>query len=378
MNKLRIPFSVCVNFLKREAVLTIALLLAFGSLFLIPRDAPPIPWSAIDWDTLALLFSLMAVMKGAQMLGLFDYFGSALLQRTQNTQQMLLVLIFLPFLCSMVITNDVALITFVPFAITVLHLSKQERLSIRVVILQTLAANLGSMLTPMGNPQNLYLYRVSGIGFASFLRLMLPYVLLSALVLTLMIILCRKEPLVLKPEKVRPGNTHGLIFCALGFMLCILALLKLLPALVAAGIIFIFLLITDRKLLCSLDYPLLCTFLAFFVFIGNMERIEPFRSWLSSVLAGNELSAAVLTSQIISNVPAALLLSGFTSNWQALIVGCNLGGMGTLIASMASLISYKQLVGEFPALRTRYLVQFTLHNLLLLGVLYTCALILVE
>ena len=155
-----------------------------------------------------------------------------------------------------------------------------------------------------------------------------------------------------------------------------LALAELLPASAVAAVVLLFLLFAGRSLLRSLDYSLLCTFLAFFVFIGNMERIEPFRLWLRSTLAGNELPAAVLTSQVISNVPAALLLSGFTSDWRALIVGCNLGGLGTLIASMASLISYKQLAGAYPALRTRYLLHFTLLSLLLLGALYACAVLL--
>ena len=356
-DKLRGALAACARFAKREAVFIAALLLALGSLFLVPQNESPLPWSAIDWDTLALLFSLMAVMKGAQRLGLFAYCGSVLLRRTKNTRQMMAVLVFLPFFCSMAITNDVALITFVPFAITVLRMAEQEKLLIPVVALQTLAANLGSMLTPLGNPQNLYLYRLSGLRFSAFLTLMLPYVLLSGGALALLLV-------------------FRLLCCALGFVLCMLALAELLPASAVAAVVLLFLLFADRSLLRSLDYSLLCTFLAFFVFIGNMERIEPFRLWLRSTLAGNELPAAVLTSQVISNVPAALLLSGFTSDWRALIVGCNLGGLGTLIASMASLISYKQLAGAYPALRTRYLLHFTLLSLLLLGALYACAVLL--
>ena len=369
-DKLRGALAACARFAKREAVFIAALLLALGSLFLVPQNESPLPWSAIDWDTLALLFSLMAVMKGAQRLGLFAYCGSVLLRRTKNTRQMMAVLVFLPFFCSM------ALITFVPFAITVLRLAEQEKLLIPVVALQTLAANLGSMLTPLGNPQNLYLYRLSGLRFSAFLTLMLPYVLLSGGALALLLVFRRRESLRFTPAEVRPGNARGLLCCALGFVLCMLALAELLPASAVAAVVLLFLLFAGRSLLRSLDYSLLCTFLAFFVFIGNMERIEPFRFWLRSTLAGNELPAAVLTSQVISNVPAALLLSGFTSDWRALIVGCNLGGLGTLIASMASLISYKQLAGAYPALRTRYLLHFTLLSLLLLGALYACAVLL--
>ena len=228
-DKLRGALAACARFAKREAVFTAALLLALGSLFLVPQNESPLPWSAIDWDTLALLFSLMAVMKGAQRLGLFAYCGSVLLRRTKSTRQMMSVLVFLPFFCSMAITNDVALITFVPFAITVLRMAEQEKLLIPVVALQTLAANLGSMLTPLGNPQNLYLYRLSGLRLSAFLTLMLPYVLLSGGALALLLVFRRRESLRFTPAEVRPGNTRGLLCCALGFVLCMLALAELLP-----------------------------------------------------------------------------------------------------------------------------------------------------
>ena len=157
----------CFEFIKKETVLSAAFVLAVISAFLVPPNADYITY--MDWNTLALLFSLMAVMKGFQKAGVFVYLANLLLKKTDTARKMMYVLVFLPFIFSMVITNDVSLITFVPFAVVVLKLAKQEKLIIPLVIMQSLAANLGSMLTPMGNPQNLYLYAKSGLGFTGLL-----------------------------------------------------------------------------------------------------------------------------------------------------------------------------------------------------------------
>lgn len=355
------------EFLRNDAVLCIAVLLALGSMLLVPPSVGYIDY--IDWHTLALLFGLMAVMKGFQQAGLFVYLGSKLLERTATSRQMLWVLVFLPFVTSMIITNDVALITFVPFGLAVLRMARQEWLVVPLVVMQTLAANLGSMLTPMGNPQNLYLYNKSGLGFVGFCGLMLPYALASAVCLGAVIVLLRCQPIEGVDLQANLGSPKVLGLSAVGFVLCLLAIFKVLsPLLVAAGIL-VFLLVTDRATLKSLDYSLLGTFVAFFVFIGNLGQVEVFRRFLAQVLEGHVELVAVLASQVISNVPAALLLSGFTDQWQALIVGCNLGGLGTLIASMASLISYKILSREYRGLKVGYFWVFTAGNVVLLALL---------
>lgn len=355
------------EFLRNDAVLCIAVLLALGSMLLVPPSVGYIDY--IDWHTLALLFGLMAVMKGFQQAGLFVYLGSKLLERTATSRQMLWVLVFLPFVTSMVITNDVALITFVPFGLAVLRMARQEWLVVPLVVMQTLAANLGSMLTPMGNPQNLYLYNKSGLGFMGFCGLMLPYALASGLCLGAVIVLLRCQPIEGVDLQANLGSPKVLGLSAVGFVLCLLAIFKVLsPLLVAAGIL-VFLLVADRVMLKSLDYSLLGTFVAFFVFIGNLGQVEVFRRFLAQVLEGHVELVAVLASQVISNVPAALLLSGFTDQWQALIVGCNLGGLGTLIASMASLISYKILSREYRGLKAGYFWVFTAGNVALLALL---------
>ena len=246
----------------------------------------------------------------------------------------------------------------------------QERLLVPQVVLQTIAANLGSMLTPMGNPQNLYLYNQSGLGFGPFCELLLPYVLASALLLAVSILLLKPAPIAAVDLSAGLGKPRDLLCYGAGFALCLLGVFKVLPAPVIALIAALFLLFYDRQVLAAIDYSLLGTFVAFFLFVGNISQLTAVQNFLASILEGRVELVAILTSQVISNVPAALLLSGFTSHWQGLIVGCNLGGLGTLIASMASLISYKLVAKEYPQLRGRYFGWFTLGNVVFLALLF--------
>ncbi len=360
-------FRRAAAFFKRETVLCLSLALALASAFFVPPSLAYL--SYIDWDTLALLFSLMAIVRGVQKTGLFIYLGGCLLQRTGTTRQVLFVLVFLPFFWSMLITNDVSLLTFVPFGLAVLRIIGREGLAVPLLVLQTLAANLGSMLTPMGNPQNLYLYTQSGMSFGGLCGLMLPYVLASGLCLALFTALVKSDGVTEKPARTPLENPRSLWWYGAGFILCLLGLFGLLPPVAAAAAIALFLLWKDRQVLLSVDYSLLGTFLGFFIFVGNLGSIEGFKTILAALLAGNVEIAAVLVSQVTSNVPAALLLSRFTDQWQSLAVGCNLGGLGTLIASMASLISYKMLAEAYPRQRGKYLLWFTLGNLALLALL---------
>lgn len=362
------------HFIQKETVLSAAFVLAVISSLTVTPDQSYLNY--IDWNTLLLLFSLIAVMAGFQKLGIFTAAGNKLLSKIRNTRQLLLILVFLPFFFSMLITNDVALITFVPFAIIVLRISAQERLLVPLVIMQTTAANLGSMMTPMGNPQNLYLYARSGISLMAFLRLMLPYTFISGLCLLIVILILKKEPLSglnLAADSLSrinaKNNVSRLVCFCVGFVLCLLCVAKILAPAAAAAVILLYLLVTDRPLLKRIDYSLLGTFLCFFIFIGNMGRMESFCALLKTLITGHERIVAILTSQVISNVPAALLLSGFTEKYQELIVGTNLGGLGTLIASMASLISYKQIAQEYPALKRTYFIHFTLANIVMLIIL---------
>ncbi|MBT9775649.1 citrate transporter [Clostridium sp. MCC353] len=360
-----------ITFIRREAVLSAALLLAVLSMFLVAPDRTYITYT--DYKTLALLFCLMTVMAGFQSLGIFHRIGEGLLKQVKGSRQVAFILVVLCFFSSMVITNDVALITFVPFAITVLKMAALEELLVPVVVMQTIAANLGSMVTPIGNPQNLYLYSLSGIPPAGFIRLMVPFAAVALVLLLAWLMAVRNkeiEMVSLKREpEADPGLGRAFLTYLLLFFACIGSVAQMIPWQALLILVVISILAVDRQLFCRVDYSLLLTFTGFFIFIGNMKRVPAFYEFISRMVTGNEVITAVVSSQVISNVPAALLLSGFTDQWKALIIGTNLGGLGTLIASMASLISYKYVAREFPEKRGRYLLVFTGANLVFLGML---------
>ena len=356
-----------------------AAVLAVISAFFVPPDGEYLGY--IDFRTLAILFSLMTVMAGLRRQGIFDRMGRALLALTGGALQLVLVLVGLCFFCSMLITNDVALLTFVPFTFVVLDsLSPEtrEKLALPVVCMQTIAANLGSMLTPIGNPQNLYLYGRSGMGMGAFVALMLPYTLASlALLAGWAVWLCRGGspvrkgaggPFLAPQPGVRADKRIVWMDAAL-FVVCLLAVVRVLPYGAAFAAVLAATFLADRSTLGRVDYSLLLTFVAFFIFIGNLGRVPAFSDWLRQIIAGREVLVSVLASQVTSNVPAALLLSGFTQNVEGLIIGTNLGGLGTLIASMASLISYRQIAREEPEGKGKYFALFTVSNLVFLAAL---------
>ncbi len=361
-------------FFRQETVLCIAGLLAILSAFLIPPDAAYMDYT--DWRTLIILFCLMLVMAGLQGIGLFRMLAQSMLSKVRSMRQLVPILILLCFFSSMVMTNDVALITFVPFTFIVLDLAgegKKASHAIPIVVMQTIAANLGSMLTPIGNPQNLYLYEVSALPLPDFLLLMLPYTIASGILLLLWSIWhTRKDGTSLTvqfTETAAIESKRNLAVYLLLFALSLLTVAHIVHEYITLGVTLLCVLLLDRNVLRRVDYSLLLTFEAFFIFIGNMGRIPAFCDLLESMIAGHETITAIASSQIISNVPAALLLSGFTEEYTALIIGTNLGGLGTLIASMASLISFKAIGRELPSVKGKYLGVFTLWNLVFLAVL---------
>lgn len=369
-----------IAFIKKEMVLCIALLLAVISSCIIPPDKEYAGY--IDFRTLAILFCLMSVMAGLQKMGVFGWIARGLLRRVKGFGSLVQVLMLLCFFSGMFITNDVALITFVPFTFTVLGMMGGElrrKLVLPLVAMQTIAANLGSMLTPIGNPQNLYLYGRAGMSIGSFLLLMLPYVLFALILLLIWgVVLGRRRFGEWKPETVNPGEQKEIPFLTkkgrrflicylLLFLLCLLTVAHVLPWQVVLGVVLGSILLTDRQILTKVDYSLLLTFAGFFVFIGNVGRIPAFCSFLEGAVGGREVYAAIAASQVISNVPAALLLSGFTENYRQLLIGVNLGGLGTLIASMASLISYKYVAREETERKGAYMAVFTVSNLCFLA-----------
>ena len=268
----------------------------------------------------------------------------------------------------MIITNDVALITFVPFALEVLTMANLKKHIIPVVVMQTVAANLGSMLTPIGNPQNLYLYSKSGMSLEDFLITVLPYVILSFFLLVIFFMYRKNEPVghILKNSENNNIKKNKVICYSMLFLLCLLCVAKIVPVYIVVIITILFLFIMDRKILKKIDYSLLLTFVGFFIFVGNMGRISILKQMIEQLLKGNEIITIIGASQVISNVPAALLLSGFTNKWDILLIGTNLGGLGTMIASMASLISYKYIIKEVPEEKGNYFIYFTVANIVFL------------
>lgn len=362
-----------VNFAKKETVLFAAVLLAFGSMVCVPPDMQYL--SYIDYRVLALLFCLMTVMEGFKSTGFFAAVAGKLLEKVKTFRQLYLVLVFLCFFTSMWITNDVALLTFVPFTVLVLRMTGLEQEMIPVIVLQTIAANLGSMTTPVGNPQNLYLYSISGMGIGAFLQIMGPLTLISAGLIFLICLIHKDFPIrqgMLGKEIVGVRKAGENQVLAVLFFISLLSVFRILSwqlllLIVLASCIGIKAFCKEKYLPLEADFGLLLTFVAFFIFIGNMGRICAVREVLSQVLNGRELLISFLCSQMISNVPAAILLSGFTQEYRGLLQGVNIGGLGTLIASLASLISYKFFAAESeqtPAAGTRgrYMITFTIWN----------------
>ena len=366
-----------LEFMKKEVVLVVATVLAILSAFIVPPTSAY--WDYIDWHVLELLLCLMTVMAGLQKCGLFDWLGEALLKKTDRVWQLCFVLVMLCFFLSMIVTNDVALITFVPFAIVTLEKSRQERLLIPVVVLQTIAANLGSMLTPIGNPQNLYLYNISEMDLMEFILCMLPNTAISfvLIMVSLLFVKGKKDKITLNeivynqtPQERQLVDKRQTVVYLVLFVLSLLVVAKMIPVELVLGIVLIVVLLMDKSVLKKVDYCLLLTFISFFIFTGNLGNIPAIRDTLQELVKGRELIIGILASQAISNVPAALLLSGFTSDYRALLAGVNIGGLGTLIASMASLISYKILANKYNEKKGKYFQWFTIVNIIFLIILF--------
>lgn len=361
--------------MKSEVVLVIAWMLAVISAFFVLPDKQYLEY--IDFRTLALLFCLMCVMAGLKKIGVFQWIAEALLAKVKNSGQLVLILVLLCFFFSMFITNDVALIVFVPFTFTVLRLvgqDKWELLLIPIVAMQTVAANLGSMLTPIGNPQNMYLCNFAGMGLGEFVLLMLPYTALSLVIFVVWGMIkgrrCKDTLAISFTERTSLKGKQGkLVAYLILFVLCLLTVAKIIPYVWVLAVVVVIVIVLDKKVLLTVDYSLLLTFVGFFIFTGNIGRIPAVAELLKQLISGQEMLTTVVACQVMSNVPAAILLSGFTENIRVLIVAVNIGGLGTLIASMASLISFKYVAREDGGRKGAYFLYFTLANICFLAAL---------
>ena len=346
-----------IEFVKKECVLVIALTLAIlSSIFSIPKV------SYIDFKVLILLFNLMVVVAAFKDLKVLDSIAIGLLKKCNTYTSISLSLVFLTFISSMIVTNDVALITFVPLSIVI---SKKANINVlKIVVFQTLAANLGSSFTPMGNPQNLFIYSFYNLSPIDFFKITLPIVILAVLFLVLLVLKDKKMNLSLDLEDVKIDNKRDVYLFSALFLIILLSVFHIIDYKVTFLITIIMVLLLNKKLFSQVDYSLLVTFIGFFIFVGNISTMNVVKNFMEGILGSPESTflSSVLSSQFISNVPATMLLSGFTNHFKELLLGVNIGGMGTLIASLASVISYKIYTSEFG--NDNYMKSFSFYNIL--------------
>ena len=363
------------EFCRQEAVLCIAAVCAAATMFLVPPDGAYIEY--IDLRVLCLLLCLMAVVAGFQSCGVFQWLTVRMLQRGNGGRGLAVALVLLPFFSSMLVTNDVALLTFVPFTLLLLEHIECRKAIVPMLVLQTIAANLGSMATPVGNPQNLYLYAAYHLSVGDFFSAVLPLTGLSlvCLVTAALPVLPEELPAPELGKEILESPKKLAVYGVL-FVLCLLTVFRVVPygwmTLAVMGVVAGI----SPKILKDIDYGLLATFVCFFIVSGNLGRIEAVQVFLQGLLDKNALLTAVLTSQVISNVPAAVLLSGFTDGWRDLLQGVNIGGLGTPIASLASLITLKQYLRSKGAQPGWFLLVFTVGNIIGLVILLACTLLL--
>lgn len=352
-----------IGFARKEAVLCIAFACAAVSSFFVPISQAYL--SYIDTHTIVLLFCLMSSVAGLRKCGLFAWCARKILYKAGSMRGLAFALVMLPFFSSMLITNDVALIAFVPFAVMTLGMMDKYAELVRIVVLQAIAANLGGMITPVGNPQNLFIYTTYDLTVQSFFAALGPFALLAFLMLALSCLFFEKKPLEVKLA-IREPHMDGrrLLLHALLFFLCLLAVLKAVPLKTAFLGVLALTLAFDKQVLREVDYGLLATFICFFVFSGNMGNIEIVCEGLGALAESHPFMTSVAASQVISNVPVAVLLSEFTTNWHSLLLGVDLGGLGTPIASLASLIAFRLYMHSHEASGRRFMKEFAFANII--------------
>ena len=355
------------QFIKDNLVLIIAIIAAIITSFIIPPDATYLTY--FDFKTLSCLFCVLAVVCALRNIRFFYTLAKAIVRKFKNAKIAILALVYITFIGSMLIANDMALITFLPLGYFILHSTKKEKYLAFAFIMQNIAANLGGMLTPFGNPQNLYLYSKFNISDGEFISIMFPPFIVAIILITACcLIFVKSEPLEIEEKAASLPVGRVIIYLAL-FAVAIMMVFRFMPYWLGLIIIPIALLFLDRQALLQVDYGLLFTFVFFFIFAGNMGRIEAVRSFFSYLLNINTLVFSAMSCQFISNVPSAILLSQFTDNYKELLLGVNIGGAGTLIASLASLITFKEYSKQDPKHTFGYIVKFTAFNFAFLIIL---------
>ena len=367
-------FNGILVFIKKNTVMCIALLAAIVTSFIVPPDKNYVTY--FDYKTLTCLFCVLAGVCALKNINFFYVLARKVVQLFKTARMSVLALVYITFIGSMLIANDLALLTFLPLGYFVLTTTEKQKYMAFTFILQNIAANLGGMLTPFGNPQNLYLYTKFNIPSLEFVKIMaIPFTVAVALITLCCIIFVKPEPLSLSDEKIKLNPLRTVVYLLL-FALSIVIVFRGISYWIGLIVIPATLLIFDRKALKNVDYGLLFTFVFFFIFAGNMARIEIVRSLFSTLLEKNTLLFSVVSCQFISNVPSAVLLSQFTDNYADLLVGVNIGGVGTLISSLASLITFREYTSHNPGKTGYYIKLFSLINFAFLIILTVLMLLL--
>ena len=353
-------FQSTGNMIKKNVVMFVALAAALITCFIIPPDQQYLDY--FDLKTLTCLFCVLAVVCALKNIQFFYILAKKIVQVFRNARMSILALVYITFIGSMLIANDMALLTFLPLGLFVLSSTGKTKYMAFTFIMQNIAANLGGMLTPFGNPQNLYLYTKFEIPNGEFMSIMVsPFLLAVALITLCCIIFVKPEPLEMAGEKVKLPVARTVVYLVL-FALAIVIVFRGIPYWIGLIVIPAVLIFMDRKALKMVDYPLLLTFVFFFVFSGNMARIPAVRELFSMLLVKSTRLFSVLSCQVISNVPSAILLSQFTDNYRELLLGVNIGGVGTLIASLASLITFREYTKQNKGQTGHYMLLFSAFN----------------
>lgn len=355
-----LPLHALYEFIRKNVVMTVALAAALLTAIVVPVDGEYLGY--FDFKTLTCLFCVLAVVCALKNIRFFYILAQKIVQCFKNARICVLALVYITFIGSMLIANDMALLTFLPLGYFVLSTTGKEKYMAFTFIMQNIAANLGGMLTPFGNPQNLYLYTKFNIPALEFVGIMaLPFAVSVLLITVCCLLFVKAEPLQLAEPTAKLPVGKTIVYLCL-FALSIVIVFRGIPYWIGLIVIPIALLFFDKKALKDVDYPLLLTFVFFFIFAGNMARIEPVRNAFSALMEQNTLLFSVLSCQCISNVPSAVLLSQFTGNYADLLVGVNIGGVGTIIASLASLITYREYANHNPERKGHYMKLFSAFN----------------
>ena len=372
-NHHHLPHFDIIPFIKKNAVVLIAFCAAVITSIIVPPDAEYAGY--LDYKTLTCLFCVLAVVCALKNINFFYMLARKIVQCFKTAKISILALVYITFIGSMLIANDMALLTFLPLGYFVLSSTGKEKYMAFTFIMQNIAANLGGMLTPFGNPQNLYLYSFFNIPTGEFVSIMaLPFALAVTLITLCCIVFVKNEPMEIADERIELNPKKTVLYLVL-FALSIAIVFRGIPYFIGLIVIPPVLIFADRKALKDVDYGLLFTFVFFFIFAGNMARIDIVRDFLSWLLDKNTLLVSTLSCQFISNVPSAILLSQFTENYADLLVGVNIGGTGTLIASLASLITFKEYTRHNPGKTLKYILTFSAFNFGFLAILTAVMLI---